>query len=95
MSADIVVMMALSVTSVNAQSGTSAGRDTYSSKTAETYNYRFGKDHTFLPSNIQTNDGEFIAPKDFPAAEYCGHRHQEGPAQLLSEFIATFGLLIV
>jgi hypothetical protein len=80
-SADIVVVMASHVSVVNAQSATTAEHYTYSANIAETYNYRFGKDHPFLPSNIQTNNGEFINPKDFPTAQYCGHCHHEAHAQ--------------
>jgi Flp pilus assembly protein TadD len=79
--ADISVVMASHVYVVNAQSGTSDERDTYSGKAAKSYNYRFGKDHPFLPSNIETKDGQFIDPKTFPTAQYCGHCHQEAHAQ--------------
>ena len=58
--ADISVVMASHVYVVSAQSGTSDERDTYSGKAAKSYNYRFGKDHPFLPSNIETKDGQFI-----------------------------------
>jgi hypothetical protein len=80
-SAEIVVVMLLSVSFVNAQSGTFTVHDTYSDKIADSYNYRFGKDHPFLPSNIQTGNGEFINPKNFPTAQYCGHCHQEAHSQ--------------
>jgi hypothetical protein len=53
----------------------------YSSKVIAGYNFRFGQGHPFLPSNIETNDGDFINPKDFPTAQYCGHCHQEAHAQ--------------
>jgi hypothetical protein len=52
-----------------------AVRDAYSSGIAEKYNYRYGKSHPFLPSNIQTNNGQFLDPKNFPTAQYCGHCH--------------------
>jgi tetratricopeptide (TPR) repeat protein len=41
------------------------------------YNYAFGKDHPFLPSNAMTADGQFVNPRSVPTAEYCGHCHQE------------------
>ena len=44
---------------------------------ASRYNYAFGKDTPFLPSNATTVDGQFMSPKVFPTAEYCGHCHQE------------------
>jgi tetratricopeptide (TPR) repeat protein len=48
---------------------------------AARYNYAFGKDTPFLPSNATTIDGQFWSPKVFPTAEYCGHCHQEAYRQ--------------
>ncbi len=58
-----------------------AARTAYSQKAAKDYTYRFGAEHPFLPSNITTDNGEFIDPKSFPTAQYCGHCHQETHAQ--------------
>ncbi|MHB1700026.1 MAG: tetratricopeptide repeat protein [Acidobacteriaceae bacterium] len=58
-----------------------AANAAYSQKAAEHYNYRFGKDAPFLPSNATTETGQFFDPKDFPTAEYCGHCHKESHAQ--------------
>ena len=58
-----------------------AARQAYSDKTAAKYNFRFGKDMPFLPSNATTDNGQFINPKSFYTAEYCGHCHQETHAQ--------------
>jgi tetratricopeptide (TPR) repeat protein len=44
---------------------------------ASHYNYAFGKDTPFLPSNATSSTGQFISPKSFYTAEYCGHCHQE------------------
>jgi tetratricopeptide (TPR) repeat protein len=44
---------------------------------ASRYNYAFGKDTPFLPSNAMTSTGQFVSPKTFPTAQYCGHCHQE------------------
>lgn len=54
-----------------------AARHTYSQKIAATYDWRFGKDEPFLPSNAKSITGEFIRPQSFPTAQYCGHCHQE------------------
>jgi tetratricopeptide (TPR) repeat protein len=43
---------------------------------ASHYNYAFGKDTPFLPSNATSSNGQFVSPKSFPTAEYCGHCHQ-------------------
>ena len=52
-------------------------RSAYSNRVAHKYNYRYGRNHPFLPSNIQTTNGEFFNPKAYPTAHYCGHCHQE------------------
>ena len=44
---------------------------------AARYNYAFGKDTPFLPSNATSSNGQFLSPKSFYTAEYCGHCHQE------------------
>jgi tetratricopeptide (TPR) repeat protein/nitrate/TMAO reductase-like tetraheme cytochrome c subunit len=44
---------------------------------AARYNYAFGKDSPFLPSNAMSVNGQFLSPKSFPTAEYCGHCHKE------------------
>ena len=41
------------------------------------YNYAFGKESPFLPSNAMTANGQFINPRNVLTAEYCGHCHQE------------------
>jgi tetratricopeptide (TPR) repeat protein len=41
------------------------------------YNFAFGKQTPFLPSNATTVNGQFFSPKAFPTAQYCGHCHQE------------------
>ena len=41
------------------------------------YNMPFAQDKPFLPSYATTDTGEFIDPKSFPTAEYCGHCHQQ------------------
>ena len=56
-------------------------RHEYSAKVAAKYNYRFGKDSPFVPSNVTTDTGEFLDPQGFPTAEYCGHCHQESHKQ--------------
>ncbi len=49
----------------------------YTGKIQETYNYRFGKDEPFAPSDAQLQGGGFIQPGAFPDASYCAHCHQE------------------
>jgi hypothetical protein len=58
-----------------------ADRSVYSQTVKEHYNSRFGVDQPFLPSNAVTDTGEFINPKSFPTAKYCGHCHQEAHAE--------------
>lgn len=56
-------------------------RHEYTEKVAAQYNYRFGREFPFAPSNVTTDTGEFLDPKSFPTAEYCGHCHQESHKQ--------------
>ena len=49
----------------------------FDAKASNKYNDHFGKDLHFLPSNATSSDGQFIDPKLFPTAQYCGHCHQE------------------
>jgi len=56
---------------------TSAFHDSVSAR----YNYAFGKDTPFLPSNATSTSGQFLNPKSFPTAQYCGHCHQEAYRQ--------------
>lgn len=48
----------------------------YDESIAAKYNYAFGKQSPFLPSNAMTANGQFLDPKSFPTAEYCGHCHK-------------------
>jgi len=41
------------------------------------YNYFFGKEAPFLPSNAMSANGQFLSPRSFYTAQYCGHCHQE------------------
>ncbi len=52
-------------------------RAAYNARVAATYHYLQDKDHPFLPSNIETDTGQFIDPSTVPSAAYCGHCHQE------------------
>ena len=56
-------------------------RHAYSERIAATYNYLYGKEHPFWPSNAATDTGEFIDPTSVPTAAYCGHCHQEAHTQ--------------
>jgi tetratricopeptide (TPR) repeat protein len=67
----------LSVPTAHASESSGAVRHAYSVRISETYDFRFGKDQPFLPSNATTDTGEFLDPKTFPDAAYCGHCHQE------------------
>ncbi|MCU1322281.1 MAG: Tetratricopeptide 1 repeat-containing protein [Acidobacteriaceae bacterium] len=58
-----------------------AARLAYSEKTAAKYNFRYGREFPFLPSNATTDNGQFLNPKSFYTAEYCGHCHKESHDQ--------------
>jgi tetratricopeptide (TPR) repeat protein len=48
---------------------------------ASRYNYAFGKESPFLPSNAMSANGQFMSPKSFFTAQYCGHCHKEAYRQ--------------
>jgi tetratricopeptide (TPR) repeat protein len=56
-------------------------RTAYNNKIAKDYTYRYGPEHPFLPSNMTTDNGQFIDPKSFATAQYCQHCHQEAHAE--------------
>ncbi len=56
-------------------------QSSYSQSIAEHYNFRFGVDKPFLPSNAETESGNFINPGSFLTASYCGHCHQEAHSE--------------
>src|SRR5664280_1397558 len=58
------------------QEAAALARHAYSEKIAAGYNNRFGASTYFLPSLATTDTGEFIDPKNFATAKYCGHCHQ-------------------
>lgn len=60
---------------------TTAQRQRYTEKINQHYDYRFGANKPFLPSHATTDTGQFINPKAFPTAKYCGHCHQEAYAE--------------
>ena len=62
-------------------SSTPEDRAAYNTKITKDYTYRYGADHPFLPSNMTTDNGEFIDPKSFATAQYCQHCHQETHAE--------------
>lgn len=56
-------------------------RHAYHQSVASGYDYRFGAEMPFLPSNAVTDTGEFIPPQAFPSAKYCSHCHKEAHDQ--------------
>jgi Flp pilus assembly protein TadD len=42
-----------------------------------TYSFPFVNGNISMPGNAASASGDFLAPGDFPSAEYCGHCHQE------------------
>jgi Tfp pilus assembly protein PilF len=59
----------------------SIGRAIYTQNVAEHYRLPFAADRPFWPSNATTDTGQFIDPKSFLSAKYCGHCHQAAYAQ--------------
>jgi Flp pilus assembly protein TadD len=69
------------ISTVNAADDAAVQRAAYSRSVAAHYKLPFATDRPFLPSNATTDTGEFIDPKSFPSAEYCGHCHQQAHAE--------------
>ena len=81
MAALTCVLMAWRTFSARAEDDADAQRAVYSENVAEHYRLPFGADRPFLPSNATTGTGQFIDPKSFPTAKYCGHCHQQAYAE--------------
>jgi len=62
-------------------SGITGPTSAFHDSVALRYNYAFGKDTPFLPSNATSSSGQFLSPKSFSTAQYCGHCHQEAYRQ--------------
>src|SRR5277367_1470942 len=79
--ATLIMLLPKGVTAGSQADEAAEARHEYSEKVAAKYNYRFGKELPFVPTTATTDTGEFIDPKTFPTAEYCGHCHQESHKQ--------------
>ena len=65
----------------SAPAGITGPTTAFHDSVASRYNYAFGKDAPFLPSNATSANGQFLSPKNFYPAQYCGHCHQEAYRQ--------------
>ncbi len=74
-------LMAWRTRSAHAQQDPAVDRAIYSYDVAQHYRLPFAADQPFLPSNATTDTGQFIDPKSFPSAKYCGHCHQQAYAE--------------
>jgi hypothetical protein len=61
--------------------GVTGPTSAFHNSVASRYNYAFGKDAPFLPSNATSSNGQFLGPRSFYSAQYCGHCHQEAYRQ--------------
>jgi tetratricopeptide (TPR) repeat protein len=75
--ARVTTPAATTTPSYNTPAGITGPITPFHESVAARYNYAFGKDTPFLPSNATSTTGQFVSPKTFPTAEYCGHCHQE------------------
>jgi Flp pilus assembly protein TadD len=78
--AAVWIVAAKPVPSAYAASDAAAQRSEYSQNVGAHYKMPFVAGRPFFPSNATTDTGEFIDPKSFPTAEYCGHCHQQAHA---------------
>ncbi len=58
-----------------------AERMAYNREITARYQDRFTPGQHFLPSNVTTESGQFLDPKTFPTAAYCGHCHRDSHQQ--------------
>jgi len=65
----------------SAPTGITGPTSAFHDSVAFRYNYAFGKDTPFLPSFATSSNGQFLNPKSFYTAQYCGHCHQEAYRQ--------------
>lgn len=63
-------------TTTYADESFAAQRASYAAQTEKTYQFPWGKEHPFWPSNAQIEGGTFIQPGAFPTAQYCAHCHE-------------------
>ena len=66
----------------------------YHKSVASRYNYAFGKNYPFLPSNATSSNGQFLSPRSFYTAKYCGHCHQQALMGMESDekILSSLGL---
>ncbi|MEP6787807.1 MAG: multiheme c-type cytochrome [Acidobacteriota bacterium] len=57
--------------------GANESVDDYDKWVSETYDYRFGHDRPFAPSNANTFDGKFIPPEKFVSSARCATCHTD------------------
>lgn len=65
------------VFSGNIVSSESAAADDYDKWISETYDFRFGHDRPFGPSNANSSDGKFIPAEKFVSSERCATCHTD------------------
>ena len=61
--------------------GDAMSPDDYQKWIAETYDFRFGADRPFAPSNANTHDGKFMQPEKFIPAARCATCHTDAHPQ--------------
>ena len=61
--------------------GDAMSPDDYQKWISETYDYRFGADRPFAPSNANTHDGKFMQPEKFISAARCAVCHTDAHPQ--------------
>ncbi len=66
---------------LNFVSGEKMSPEEYQSWITKSYDFRFGTDKPFSPSNATTFDGKFMASENFISAERCGKCHTDAHPQ--------------
>ncbi len=77
----LFLLFGVSFFGINFVNGSKMTGDEYNQWITETYDFRFGKDKPFVPSNATTFNGNFIRAEDFTSAARCGTCHTDAHPQ--------------
>lgn len=77
------VVLAVSFFSLKYVNSNKLTVEEYDNWITETYDFRFGKDKPFSPSNATTYNGKFIDPQNFTSSARCGTCHTDMHPQWL------------
>ena len=75
--ASLFLVPATLCTQENAPADGAKAPTDYADHIRATYSYPFGEGNLSAPGNAADEGNDFLSPKVFMSADYCGHCHQE------------------